>query len=106
MNKKRRVWIFSIVAALIIIFLIVFVGNNINEKKECSKDSDCIKQRTGCCSCKMGGEEVCTSNKNITLWQEKIKNECKEDMICTAMYNCRDTKCLCREGKCAEEGGE
>ena len=102
MNKKRKVWVFSIVAAVIIILLIVFVGNNQGNEKECYSDSDCIKQRTGCCSCKMGGEEVCISKKNLTFWQEKIAQEGKEDMICTAVYNCRETSCLCKEGKCAE----
>lgn len=68
---------------------------------ECRKDSDCIKVQTTCCSCSMGGEEVCAAKSQENNLSAK---NCPADLMCIAMYNCKIKSCVCMQGKC--EGKE
>jgi len=109
MPKKKRIiishnWKLLVIIAIVLVLLIVLVAftskqGNTDAEKECSNDSDCVKQSTSCCSCNMGGEEACVSRKNASLIQENLKN-CNENIMCIALYNCRDFSCSCVNGKC------
>ena len=67
---------------------------------ECVSDRDCIKVESTCCSCNMGGEEICI-NKNKE--QEYIDNlkDCGDRVFCTAVYNCNLNQCKCVNNKCS-----
>ena len=107
-NKKIKVShnkaLFYLIIPVFVLLLISIVLLNYSRKinsLECKTDSDCIKQRVSCCSCQMGGKEACMSKQKASLYEQKIKN-C-EGIFCIAMYNCKDTTCLCKQGKCIEE---
>ena len=68
---------------------------------ECSSDSECIKVRTTCCPCSMGGEEICVSSSEEQSYKEKLEEECtNENIACVALYNCKIESCGCVEGRC------
>ena len=104
--RKPHLGIFIVLfIAVIIFFILLYIFISYEKKPEgvdCYSDADCIKQRTTCCSCSMGGTEVCMSEKNATYWREKLVEECNSHIICIALYNCKETSCTCREGKCGE----
>ena len=85
-----------------IVFLIILLFSIFGKSdKECEKDSDCVLQQTTCCSCSMGGQEVCMSKQNASDYQEKL-NDCQKDILCAAVYNCKESKCSCVNGKCQD----
>ena len=67
----------------------------------CIEDSDCVKIKTTCCPCSMGGEETCGSAKDAEFWRDKLAEECtSENIVCPAVYNCRIDSCVCVDGNC------
>jgi hypothetical protein len=89
---------------LIILFnFLIQIQKEEREEGECTRDEQCVKQQVTCCSCNMGGEEKCMTKQEVGEWQEKLARECKENRLCTALYNCKDTSCKCVEGRCIEE---
>ena len=108
-SYKAQVSIFVVIALLIVgsIILMVTVRTNTNNGNsycndnyaECFSDNDCLRVQTSCCSCNMGGEEVCVVKEKANLYQIN-QNECSPDLICTASYNCKEESCGCTNGKC------
>lgn len=81
--------------------LLVINGQGCEPGAECFKDTDCIKVQTTCCPCNMGGQEECVSIALASLYEEKLK-DCPpaDQLICTALYNCKIKGCGCEEGIC------
>lgn len=89
--------IFIIFAVAVIIF-VQFANHKITKNSsECRNDNDCIKVQTSCCSCSMGGEEVCAP---LSKSKELKAKDCPQDLMCIAMYNCNIKSCACINGKC------
>ena len=93
--------ILGIIALFLVVVLAVFSNRTFNQNKldfaECISDADCVKVQTTCCSCDMGGQEVCavaSQEKNLTA------NDCPADLMCIAMYACQIKSCACVQGKC------
>ncbi|MBS3090429.1 hypothetical protein J4433_01525 [Candidatus Pacearchaeota archaeon] len=91
----------GIIALFLVVVLAVFSNRTFNQNKsgsaECVTDADCVKVQTTCCSCAMGGKEVCAGKiqaENLTA-----KN-CPSDLMCIAMYACQIKSCSCVQGKC------
>ena len=104
-KHNKKVFVIIAIIAILLVLIIIFIpkqNNNNNIEKECSSDSDCILQETSCCNCNMGGEQVCMSKKNASIIQEKLKN-CEKNIMCIALYNCRQAKCGCVDNKCREQ---
>lgn len=97
--KKRYMLFIILLLAFLVLALFILKSKPISDK-ECEKDTDCIKRQVSCCSCNMGGQEKCI-NKNNSSVEEKLKN-CQKDIICSAVYNCRDFSCSCQNNKCVE----
>jgi len=70
-----------------------------DDQTDCKTDSDCVIVQTSCCPCEMGGQEVCVSESNQYLFEEKLEL-CNEDLYCPAVYNCLINSCICNNGKC------
>lgn len=101
-SHNRKLFVTIIILFILIVFLLVII--RIKENQEvvgCKVDSDCVKQQVTCCSCNMGGIEKCMNKKEVGVWRNKL-GEC-EEVMCIALYNCRDIKCRCAEGNCTEE---
>jgi hypothetical protein len=102
-SHNRKLFAAIIILFIFIVFLEFII--KIKEKQEiteCKVDSDCIKQQTTCCSCNMGGREECMDKKEAGVWKNKL-GECGE-VLCIALYNCKNTGCRCVGGNCTEEG--
>ena len=104
---KQNYWALAgiIIVAILLVIVILEIKKreqaNIMNGVECFQDSDCVKQATSCCPCSMGGNEICVSKQNASIIQKSL-GACG-DMMCLAVYNCKETRCLCREGKCVEK---
>ncbi len=100
-NKKLfGVFIFLLILLGILIKVIFIDETSINE--ECKVDSDCIKVQTTCCSCKMGGEEICVIKEKEQEYLDKL-NECSDDIFCAAVYNCEISSCVCINNQCVSQ---
>ena len=98
--------IFTIVFIIAVFLIIVFVISTSSENQtgvECIEDSDCIKIQTTCCPCEMGGIEKCVPYRQHKLFEPQ---ECSENPVCIALYNCEVKDCLCINKKCTEIIGE
>lgn len=42
------------------------------------------------------------SKDNSENWKEKLK-ECDKNIMCIAVYNCKEIECGCSFGKCKEK---
>ncbi|MEM3405716.1 MAG: hypothetical protein QW117_01945 [Candidatus Pacearchaeota archaeon] len=113
-NKKIFYFIIFLATILaILIFISIEIERDLKEKqysselmksgnyKNCSKDEDCILQQISCCSCNMGGEQKCINKEEAKKIQEELK-KCSKDIMCIALYNCKDIECKCIEGYCKE----
>lgn len=111
-NKVLLYWIIALTILLIfVIYLIVKIDNNpaskgiIIEKNasiECKSDSDCTKIQTSCCSCNMGGKEICGNLEEKEYFETKLKGICSQKIICPAVYSCGIKSCSCSNNKCIE----
>ena len=101
-NWKILIIIFVLLVSLYFVLFQLKIKIN-EEKKECNSNADCVKQRITCCPCSSGGEEVCMLKTNSSEWEKKLGEECGGDLICPAVYNCQETLCVCREGKCINQ---
>jgi hypothetical protein len=73
----------------------------INEEwKNCSEDSDCVEIHADCCECNNGGTQIAINNQYLEEWKNAIKTKC-QDMACATVYNCKEGKAICENGKCA-----
>jgi len=88
-------FIILLLAAILFAWL---ASQKIPEKSfECKSDKDCAKVQTSCCSCSMGGDEICAPLSNSAELKAK---DCSADLMCIAMYNCNIKSCACIKGKC------
>jgi len=104
LEYNRSLFLIIIILFIIVVISVVIIRNqNIESEEDCVIDSDCIKQQVTCCPCSSGGEEKCLSKKESKLEQEKLAKECEENVICPAVYNCKETKCECEDKECIEK---
>jgi hypothetical protein len=104
-RTKKRIFllrylilIIFIVCAVAVILFVQFANHKITKKSfECRSDRDCAKVQTSCCSCNMGGNEVCAP---LSKSEELKAEDCPADLMCIAMYNCKIKSCACIKGKC------
>ncbi|MBU1136709.1 MAG: hypothetical protein ABIG37_03700 [Nanoarchaeota archaeon] len=94
--------ILFIILSLIILFSIFIFVIKFKNNSECKSDSGCVLQETTCCPCNMGGKQECMSKDNSENWKEKLK-ECDKNIMCIAVYNCKEIECGCSFGKCKEK---
>lgn len=108
--KIKYFLILSLILLIGVIFylayvnLVLFPGDSIetnssNFLSECTVDEDCVKVQTTCCSCSMGGNEVCVPKDKAEEYRMN-ESECPKNNICVAMYNCNKNTCICEEGNC------
>lgn len=76
----------------------LFRGECGDLRDTCSGDGDCVKVQTGCCSCSMGGEEICINKEYQSLYD--FGDKCSNRTICSAVYMCKESSCTCINGKC------
>ncbi len=102
--KSKRASIAAIIVTIVSILIVgtatVLVITNAgreSDKAECSVNSDCIKTQTTCCSCEMGGNEICVPHGQEEIYRAK---NCPQDPLCMAVYNCEIEECTCLQGKC------
>jgi putative hemolysin len=101
-SQNKKALYFAIAMLVVLIFLIIVyirLGEN-KENSSCKIDEDCVLQQTTCCSCSMGGEERCMTKQEAETTQKKLDEDCSEDIMCIAMYNCKVNSCKCEEGNC------
>ncbi len=105
---KQNYWALAgiiIVAVLLVIVVLEIKKREARDKLmsgvECLSDKDCVMQATSCCPCSMGGNEVCVSRENASIIQENLGN-CS-GVMCLAVYNCEETSCVCKIGRCVKE---
>ncbi len=105
---QKKYIISAIIFLIFILFIIVLILLNKNGQMnedliECVSDNDCIKVKTTCCPCQMGGIEKCIPSQLIREYQETL-NACPPEgsLMCLAMYNCQISNCLCIKGRCTE----
>ncbi len=100
MKKRKILFILTTTLVLLIAAMyILFYRVRIPEGAECRFDFDCVKQQITCCSCQMGGLEECVPKSKIKEFQQKLA-DCPHDLICPAVYNCKEIRCACVNGKC------
>jgi len=102
-NKKLLI---IIIAAIVILFVgsyLIARCGVITGDGECLMDSSCVMQQVTCCSCEMGGEEICMSRANATYWARRLADKCGDYTICPAVYNCKNVSCGCINGTCMVE---
>jgi len=98
MNKTTILIIFSLILTLIVIN-----GQGCQQElQECSKDSDCVKVQITCCPCNSGGIEQCVPRQLEQVYRGKMNKTCpaQDNLMCTALYNCKIESCACVKGKC------
>jgi hypothetical protein len=79
------------------------VGSPANNSTGNTTDqSKCVMQRTGCCSCSMGGSSVCMTEDQAKIKEDQLKAQCGMT-FCTAVMNCRDVTCSYENGECKEK---
>ncbi|MBI2451912.1 hypothetical protein HYV50_02415 [Candidatus Pacearchaeota archaeon] len=106
-SKKAQISILIIIAIVLVFSLVLIfllkgkseIRDNEEEIIECEVDEDCVKVQTECCPCSMGGEEKCVPKEKEDSFREELSS-CQDNLICTALYNCKIESCACVEGKC------
>ena len=109
LKLKQNYWALAgiIIVAILLVIVVLeikkreFRAANLVNGTECLSNRDCVKQTTSCCGCSMGGNEICVSKQNASIIRSSLE-DC-EDVMCLAVYNCQETSCSCKEGKCVEE---
>lgn len=62
----------------------------------CERDSDCVAVQTSCCPCSMGGEMRAVN----AAYADAVTPSCGFDVVCPAVYNCRDERPTCVANRC------
>jgi hypothetical protein len=105
--NKKFLFIIPLLVMLTVVFAVVMLRlweEDGGAEKACKVDVDCVKQQVTCCPCSMGGRQECMSKSKAKEIQEQLGRECREDIICPAVYRCvEEAKCRCIEGKCMEK---
>ncbi len=101
-----------IISVIIIIITILIYFLFIQSKTEidfysCTTNEDCIKVKGDCCGCGGGGNATAINKQYETEWEQKLTDECGENVICPAVMS-NDPFCfgqpLCGDGKCGLVG--
>ncbi|MEM4152724.1 MAG: hypothetical protein QXK80_01220 [Candidatus Pacearchaeota archaeon] len=98
MKKENFFFIFIFIATISVIFI---NGQEGCKPQECYSDGDCVKIQTTCCPCNMGGKEACMPRAMAQIYEDKLKKcPSMNELVCTAVYNCKIKNCSCVNGKC------
>jgi len=105
MKSKIKISTILIFLLLALVLIAVSGQKGCESLPECYSDTDCVKVQTTCCPCNMGGVEQCLPSSMASIYKDRLNNSCppQEQLVCTALYNCKETKCTCINGKCGEE---
>ena len=96
MNKRGLLGTVVAVGVLLVVGFFWFVGEM--NGAECS---DCVKVQVGCCPCNMGGVEKCVPKSEEAEYLDRLEN-CSEQTICAAVFNCEIESCACDSEGCFE----
>ncbi|MGB9707731.1 MAG: hypothetical protein ACPLXC_00130 [Candidatus Pacearchaeota archaeon] len=90
--------------SFILLLLAVVGASGCAPQAECLTDNDCVKVQITCCPCNSGGTEQCVPRGLASVYEDKLK-DCppQNQLICTALYNCKISNCTCIKGKCGPE---
>ncbi len=95
MNKRGLILGVIIIGILLVVGFFWFVDEwNSGEDK-----GECVKVKTTCCPCNMGGKEKCVLVSEAERYKNNL-SECSEGLICAAVYNCKIESCEYVEGEC------
>jgi hypothetical protein len=100
-GMSRGVW-FLVFGILVLGLAVGFFWLDEEIEEEASTNEsevECVKIRTSCCPCNMGGKEACVLASEVEEYEEKL-SECSEGLICAAVYNCEIESCGYVEGEC------
>ncbi len=100
----RQAIIVSVIITALILLLMAVTGAGCAPQAECFQNEDCAKVQLTCCPCNSGGTEACVPSTMAKLYEDKLK-DCppQNQLICTALYNCKIENCTCVKGKCGPE---
>ncbi len=94
MNKRGLIGTIVIMGILVVAGFFWFV-----EEYNSEEEIKCVKIRTTCCPCNMGGVEKCVLENETEKYEINL-SECPEDKVCMAMFNCQIESCEYVDGKC------
>lgn len=97
MNKKELVGVILIVGVLVVVGFFWSVGNT-GFNEEIEEGIECVKVRTTCCPCSMGGVEKCVLASEIDKYSNLSK--CPKNFICPTVYSCEIESCEYIDGEC------
>ena len=90
MNKKGLIGTLVLAGILVVMGFFWFIEEKgFNEDEEGVK---CVKIRTTCCPCNMGGREKCVLASEVRDYEINL-SKCPENFICTAVYSCEIESC-------------
>ncbi|MCK5320984.1 hypothetical protein KAJ38_00215 [Candidatus Pacearchaeota archaeon] len=95
MDKKGFVGLIVVLGVLLVVGFFWFIG----EKGFNEENVECVKVRTTCCPCNMGGKEKCVLASEVKEYEVNL-SECPEDLVCLAVYSCEIESCGYIDGKC------
>ena len=98
MNKKGLIGTVLVVGVLLVVGFFWFVGET-DFDEEVERKMECVKVRTTCCPCNMGGEEKCVLANEVGEYEANL-SECPENPVCIALYGCQIESCEYVEGEC------
>lgn len=103
MEKQRGAIITTILCILSLLTLTFINGQGCAQQPECRTNTDCTRVQLTCCPCNMGGQEGCVPRALAPIYEDKLK-DCppQEQLICTALYNCKVEECVCLKGNCED----
>jgi hypothetical protein len=96
MNNRGLIGLVVVVLILVVVGFFWFIG-------EIGEDDagECIKVRTSCCPCNMGGSEKCVLASEVEGYEENL-SECSENVVCAGVYACEIESCEYVDGGCVE----
>lgn len=105
MNKMNKAFvIISLFILLALALIAVSAQQGCQSQAECFQNEDCVKVQLTCCPCNSGGTEQCVPKALATVYEDRMK-DCppQNELLCTALYNCKISNCTCVKGKCGPE---
>ena len=69
--------------------------------KACTRDSDCVLVRLGCCGCGSGGVSTAVHKSQKAEHLKRLNRRCPFPQICSMIYRCHEVKAArCSNGVC------
>ncbi|MEA3248323.1 MAG: hypothetical protein U9Q73_01315 [Nanoarchaeota archaeon] len=100
MNKTGLIGMMIIAGILLVVGFFWFVGERgFGEEEENEIGGECVKVRTTCCHCNMGGVEKCVLESEVEEYEANL-SECSKNPVCTALYACQIESCEYFDGEC------